>query len=125
MLAVQLGDLPDEYQEVFRIGANLVQKRLHDNAPEYRYPRLGGLLPNRDARGRRLPSIRRRPTPIKLEKPPESVDLTSDYLVEIRPHGNLDELPYLETGKALVIAGRKPYDEVRMGFETITAFELN
>lgn len=122
IFATQLANLPDGIAKVFRISANVVQKQIHEKAPNSYYPQRGGLLPSRDHRGRVRP-VRPR-EPIKLEKPPASVELPDTYVMEMVAHGLHDGKPYLEVGKTVMLRGLKDYKDVRIAFDTITAFEI-
>lgn len=132
--ATQLKDMPEDLAETFRSKANVIQKYIHDHAPRYRYPRSGGLLPDRDHRGRRRPhpSPRER-KPIELELPPETIELEDTHLVSLKTMAIYRGMPCLEVGDMITFVGLGGFGSKRgTGFrdivlkhETITAFELN
>lgn len=124
------GQLPPEDHEYFRQKLNEHQKWVHDTAPEFRYPRRGGLLPNprEFRRGQPRPKVHR-PKPIPLEKPPASIEVGDNYALIIARHGEHDHLPYLEVGKRCVVEtwpGQDPIANVQFSrsIGTIKSFML-
>lgn len=132
--ATQLKDMPADLAETFRSEANAIQKYIHDNAPRYRYPRSGGLLPDRDDHGRRRPHpAPRRRAPIELELPPETIELEETHLVGLKTLATYRGKPCLEVGDLITFVGLGGFGSKRgtgfhdivLKYETIAAFELN
>jgi hypothetical protein len=118
---VDIGHLNHELQQAIRADIQRTQQRIHDEAPGFRRP-LGGLLPNRDARGRQ-PKLRA-PRQIPVEKPPFSINITDDYKLEVVSKSTYNGYPHLEVGSTLVVCASQPHKGKQYPIGVIAAFTL-
>ena len=129
IFAIQLSALPIECAAALREDANFIQKQIHDASPEFHYPRRGGLRPDNGFGRRRKQQTPVRPRPpVRLQRPPESIELPDTHVVRVVAHGMHDGRPYLEIGRDLEVCGIEPYavyaDTRTVTLGAITAFEI-